>query len=33
LLFTAAEIDAFEQIAAEAKVKLDRSALRPVEGV
>ena len=33
LLFTAAEIDAFEQIAAEANVKLDRSALRPVEGV
>jgi LDH2 family malate/lactate/ureidoglycolate dehydrogenase len=33
LLFTAAEIDAFEQIATEAKVKLDRTALRPVEGV
>ena len=33
LLFTAAEIDAFEQIAGEAGVKLDRTALRPVEGV
>jgi LDH2 family malate/lactate/ureidoglycolate dehydrogenase len=33
LLFTAAEIDAFEQIATEAGVKLDRSALRAVEGV
>jgi LDH2 family malate/lactate/ureidoglycolate dehydrogenase len=33
LLFTPAEIDAFEQIAAEAQVKLDRAALRPVEGV
>jgi hypothetical protein len=32
-LTTLAEIDAFEQIATEAQVKLDRSALRPVEGV